>query len=296
MTISEQEEDDETIARRLAIIFHGDDVEWKGFVTKAHHWMSLSIDAADKRAQAHECSSADTGDVKFSFAWDLNEVLCEVIEGGADESRVLSAKVAAHPKMKKWLDVAPRLPTEPQGAPNRVEIAMMVDPEAFIDAMLQDDLTPSERVYFDNNRQTKKLNALKKADDILAALSLSRPQRRLASLEAQLASARAQVVIANRSNGFLLLAEVRIEALETALREIKQLALSCKPAETPAALAHMVRICIDAGIARTALAPEQDTQPPVETERKTFTVPPGYEAVRDSEGRATGALAPEQDK
>ena len=110
------EEDDETIARRLAIIFHGDDVEWKGFLTKAHHWMSLSIDAADKRAQAHECSSADTGDVKFSFAWDLNEVLCEVIEGGADESRVISAKVAAHPKMKKWLDVAPRLPTEPQGA------------------------------------------------------------------------------------------------------------------------------------------------------------------------------------
>ena len=50
----------------------------------------------------------------------------------------------------------------------------------------------------------------------------------------------------------------RIEALEAALREIKQLALSCKPAETPAALAHMVRICIDAGIARTALAPEQD--------------------------------------
>jgi hypothetical protein len=110
------EEDDETIARRLAIIFHGDDVEWKGFLTKAHHWMSLSIDAADKRAQAHECSSADTGDVKFSFAWELNEVLCEVIEGGADESRVISAKVAAHPKMKKWLDVAPRLPTEPQGA------------------------------------------------------------------------------------------------------------------------------------------------------------------------------------
>ena len=55
------EEDDETIARRLAIIFHGDDVEWEGFVTKAHHWMSLSIDAADKRAQAHECSSAATG-------------------------------------------------------------------------------------------------------------------------------------------------------------------------------------------------------------------------------------------
>jgi hypothetical protein len=55
---------------------------------------------------------------------------------------------------------------------------MMVDPEAFIDAMLQDDLTPSERVYFDNNRQTKKLNALKKADDILAALSLTGPQGR----------------------------------------------------------------------------------------------------------------------
>ena len=50
----------------------------------------------------------------------------------------------------------------------------------------------------------------------------------------------------------------RIEALETALREIKQLALSCKPAETPAALAHMVRICIDAGITRAALAPEQE--------------------------------------
>ena len=50
----------------------------------------------------------------------------------------------------------------------------------------------------------------------------------------------------------------RIEALEAALREIKQLALNCQPAETPAALAHMVRICIDAGIARIALAPEQD--------------------------------------
>ena len=176
------EEDDETIARRLAIIFHGDDVEWKGFLTKAHHWMSLSIDAADKRSQALECSSA--------------------------ESEI--AKLRTVPKAK--------------AAPNRVEIAMMVDPEAFIDAMLQDDLTPSERVYFDNNRQTDKLNALKKADDILAALSLS-----------------------------------RIEALETALREIKQLALSCKPAETPAALAHMVRICIDAGITRAALAPEQDS-------------------------------------
>jgi hypothetical protein len=53
-------------------------------------------------------------------------------------------------------------------------------------------------------------------------------------------------------------ARARIEALEAALREIKQLALSCKPAETPAALAHMVRICIDAGIARAALPPEQD--------------------------------------
>lgn len=31
---------------------------------------------------------------------------------------------------------------------------------------------------------------------------------------------------------------------------------------------------------------------PVETERKTFTIPPGYEAVRDSEGRATGEVRP----
>lgn len=32
---------------------------------------------------------------------------------------------------------------------------------------------------------------------------------------------------------------------------------------------------------------------PVETERKTFTIPPGYEAVRDSEGRATGEVRPQ---
>lgn len=31
---------------------------------------------------------------------------------------------------------------------------------------------------------------------------------------------------------------------------------------------------------------------PVEEERKTFTIPPGYEAVRDSEGRATGEVRP----
>lgn len=31
---------------------------------------------------------------------------------------------------------------------------------------------------------------------------------------------------------------------------------------------------------------------PVETERKTFTIPPGHEAVRDSEGRATGEVRP----
>ena len=43
---------------------------------------------------------------------------------------------------------------------------------------------------------------------------------RIETLEEQLASARAQVVIANQSNGFLLLAETRIEALEKALREI----------------------------------------------------------------------------
>lgn len=43
--------------------------------------------------------------IKFGFAWDLNEALCEVIEAGADESRSISAKVAAHQKMKKWLDL-----------------------------------------------------------------------------------------------------------------------------------------------------------------------------------------------
>lgn len=31
---------------------------------------------------------------------------------------------------------------------------------------------------------------------------------------------------------------------------------------------------------------------PVEMDRKTFTIPPGYEAVRDSEGRATGEVRP----
>lgn len=30
-------------------------------------------------------------------------------------------------------------------------------------------------------------------------------------------------------------------------------------------------------------------------ERKTFTVPPGYEAIRDDEGRATGEIRPKID-
>lgn len=49
----------------------------------------------------------ESKDMPFNFAWDLNEVLCEVIEGGADESRTISAKVAAHPRMKKWLSPEP---------------------------------------------------------------------------------------------------------------------------------------------------------------------------------------------
>jgi hypothetical protein len=67
---------------------------------------------------------------------------------------------------------------QPQSPAGRDEIAMIIDPEAFVDAMLQDDLTPSERMYFDANRQTEKLNALQKADEIIAALSLSRPDRK----------------------------------------------------------------------------------------------------------------------
>jgi hypothetical protein len=44
-------------------------------------------------------------DIKFGFAWDLNVAICEVIEAGATESRSISAQVATHRKMKKWLDL-----------------------------------------------------------------------------------------------------------------------------------------------------------------------------------------------
>lgn len=52
----------------------------------------------------------------------------------------------------------------------RDEIAQIIDPDAFEDAMLQDDLTPSERLYFNDARQTNKATALGKADAVLAIL------------------------------------------------------------------------------------------------------------------------------
>ncbi len=55
----------------------------------------------------------------------------------------------------------------PQVDSGREEIARIIDPCAFEDAMLQDDLTPSERMCFSANRETEKLNALAKADAIL---------------------------------------------------------------------------------------------------------------------------------
>lgn len=45
----------------------------------------------------------------------------------------------------------------------------------------------------------------------------------------------------------------------------------------------------DAAVAHFAAQPPAA---PVETKRKTFTIPPGHEAVRDSEGRATGEVRP----
>jgi len=45
------DEDDETIARRLATIMHGDDIEWRGFLTKAHHWMALSLSSTDREGK-----------------------------------------------------------------------------------------------------------------------------------------------------------------------------------------------------------------------------------------------------
>lgn len=39
---------------------------------------------------------------ELNFAWALNEVLCEVIEGGATESRLIASKVTVHPKMQQW--------------------------------------------------------------------------------------------------------------------------------------------------------------------------------------------------
>ncbi|WP_404470790.1 hypothetical protein [Bradyrhizobium ottawaense] len=41
-----------------------------------------------------------------------------------------------------------------------------------------------------------------------------------------------------------------------------------------------------------ALYASQPPAAPVETKRKTFPIPPGHEAVRDSEGRATGEVRP----
>jgi hypothetical protein len=75
--------------------------------------------------------------------------------------------------------------------------------------------------------------------------------------------------------GHVVLAEeaaARIEQLEAALREIKQLALSCKPAETPAALAHMVRICIDAALSQSS--------PPKREENSD--VSPGFRGNNDN--------------
>lgn len=70
--------------------------------------------------------------------------------------------------------LAAALAVQPSSAgtirPGRDEIAMLIDPCAFEDAMLQDDLTPSERMYFSQNRETEKLNALAKADAVLALI------------------------------------------------------------------------------------------------------------------------------
>lgn len=53
---------------------------------------------------------------QFNFAWALNNVLCEIIEGGADESRTIAAKVAAHPEIKKWLAALPQDTADRTGA------------------------------------------------------------------------------------------------------------------------------------------------------------------------------------
>lgn len=55
--------------------------------------------------------------------------------------------------------------------PSREELAAIIDPDAFEDAMLQDDLTPSERLHFSQSRERDKIAALNKADAIIAHLA-----------------------------------------------------------------------------------------------------------------------------
>jgi hypothetical protein len=54
------------------------------------------------------------------------------------------------------------------GSSMRERAARVIDPDAFVDASLQDDLTPSERMYFDQARFKLRSEALGKADVILA--------------------------------------------------------------------------------------------------------------------------------
>jgi hypothetical protein len=55
----------------------------------------------------------------------------------------------------------------------RERIARIIDPDSFVNAMLEDDLTPTERLHFSARREKDKEEAKRKADAILSALPVA---------------------------------------------------------------------------------------------------------------------------
>lgn len=67
-----------------------------------------------------------------------------------------------------------RLAAQSASEVSREEIAQIIDPDAFEDAMLQDDLTPTERMHYSQQRSRDKMVAFRKANAILSRLSIGR--------------------------------------------------------------------------------------------------------------------------
>jgi len=109
-------ETDEAIARRLAIIMHGDDVEWRGFISKAHHWMSLAIDAAALRAPAHSSDAGSEGVREAAVRAVQLSLARSDLEPTSETTLALYRKDAEHAADAVLATIAPPAPVGAQEA------------------------------------------------------------------------------------------------------------------------------------------------------------------------------------